>query len=336
MKNHELDATNSASAVAHSNIAFLKYWGNINSALRLPYNASLSMNLSEAHTTTTVRFDPGLAHDHLSIDGARHIGPALDRVSRHLDIVRARSGLEMRAEVLSSNSFPMGTGIASSASAFAALSVAASAAAGLDLSEAELSALARRGSGSASRSIPDGFTEWHAAGRDEASFAESFASSDHWDLHDIVAIISDEHKALGSTNGHDAALESPFFEARLKGVDAMFKEMRQAILDRDLAVLGPAMEADALALHAIAMTGRPSALYWSGGTMELLKQVRAWRAEGLEVYFTLDAGPNVHLICEAGHAAQLEEAVKALDFVISTLHNRPAGPARRVDTEAVA
>ena len=317
-------------AVAHANIAFIKYWGNLVGALRLPYNSSLSMNLSAATTTTTVKFLRDIPADCLVIDGAERSGPALDRVVSHLDLIRQRAGLTERAVVESANSFPMGTGIASSASAFAALTVAAAAAAGLELGERALSALARRGSGSAARSIPGGFVEWHAAPTDEGSYAESIAAADHWDLRDIVAVVSRAHKATGSTDGHAAAVASPFFAARMTALQTELPRVRQALLDRDMATLGPAIEAEALALHAIAMTGRPPVLYWAPETIGLLHQVHAWRADGLAVWFTLDAGPNVHLICEGGAAADVEAALAPLDCVESILHNRPAGPASLV------
>ncbi len=317
-----------ATALAHSNIAFIKYWGNLRPDLRLPYNDSLSMNLSAAHTTTSVRFDPSLQSDHLVIDGEAHIGPALSRVSAQLDLVRQRAGIQTRASISSQNSFPMGTGIASSASAFAALSLAASAAAGLEPSERELSALARRGSGSAARSVPGGFVAWQAGASDADSYAESVAPPEHWDLRDLVAIVSRRHKQLGSTGGHDAATASPFFGARMERIHQDYQRVHRALLDRDMARFGPAVEAEALALHAIAMTGRPAALYWEPETLVLMRAVRTWRQEGLPVYFSLDAGPNLHLLCEGRHADALQTELEAMDVVEQVLHNRPAGPAR--------
>jgi diphosphomevalonate decarboxylase len=323
-------STGQATAVASANIAFVKYWGNLDRRLRLPFNDSLSMNLSEATTTTRVRFDPDLPADTLTIDGAPAPDAARERVATHLDHLRARARIQTRARVESVNTFPMGTGIASSAAAFAALTVAAAAAAGLELPERDLSALARLGSGSAARSVPGGFVAWRAGVTAADSFAYSIAPPDHWDLRDIVAVVSRSHKAVGSTSGHDAAVTSPFLVARLSDLRARLPEMRTALLERDLARLGAALEAEALSLHAVAMTGRPPLLYWAPATIALLHQVARWRADGLPVYFTLDAGPNVHLICEGTHGAALEQALAALGYVESWLHNRPAGPARLV------
>lgn len=314
-------------AVAHSNIAFIKYWGNLSDERRLPTNASLSMNLSAARTETTVHFSRERRADRVVIDGETRFDAARERVVAHLDRIRWRSGVTFKALVESRNTFPMGTGIASSASGFAALTVAGTHAAGLELSEPELSALARLGSGSACRSVPGGFVWWHAGATDGESYAETIAPPEHWDLRDIVAVVQDRHKAVGSTDGHRAARTSSLFEARLADLQHSLPRTRQAVLDRDFATLGPLVEAEALSLHAIALTSRPPILYWSPETVRLMLQAQAWRLQGLAVYFTLDAGPNVHLLCEGHQAKAVEDAVRTLDYVTLVLHNRPAGPA---------
>ncbi|MBK6769249.1 MAG: diphosphomevalonate decarboxylase [Ardenticatenales bacterium] len=323
-----------ATARAPSNIAFVKYWGNLDDATRLPFNDSISMNLSAAHTTTTVTFDTALHTDTLTIDGRaydpQHAADAvaITRVTHHLDSLRALADTTDRAAVVSVNSFPMGTGIASSASAFAALSVAAAAALGLELDERTLSTIARRGSGSAARSVPEGFVRWYAAATDEGSYAASIAPATHWDLHDVVAIVSRAHKAVGSGGGHALAASSPLFAERIARLPARLAAVEAAIAARDVAALGDQIEAEALELHAVAMTSRPAVLYWDGATVELLHRVRRWRADGLAVWFTLDAGPNVHLICE-GHVAPAVAAELAnQSYVESSMDNSPAAGAR--------
>src|SRR5512140_3799174 len=199
----------SATAQAFANIAFIKYWGNRDNALRLPANGSISMNLDGLYTRTTVSFQRSLPYDELIINGREIAGPALERVSCMLDLVRDQARTRQQAEVVSENNFPSGAGIASSASAFAALALAASNAAGLSLSEAALSRLARQGSGSACRSIPGGFVEWYAGTSDEDSYAATIAAPDHWTLVDCIAIVSDMHKKTGSTEGHAIAASSP-------------------------------------------------------------------------------------------------------------------------------
>jgi diphosphomevalonate decarboxylase len=319
-----------ATAIAHPNIAFIKYWGNRDDELRLPANPSLSMNLGDLHTMTTVAFDEGLERDEVIINGQPAEEAARGRVSTHLDLVRRQAGLRTAARVVSRSNFPAGVGIASSASAFAALTVAACAAAGLDLTEAELSALARRGSGSACRSLPGGYTEWMMGRGNATSFAHSIASASHWDLRDLVAVVSREHKAVGSSRGHGLAVSSPLHAARLLAVPAMLAACKRALLAHDLEAMGILIEEDTVMMHAVMMTSRPALYYWAPATMGVIRAVQTWRAAGLPVYFTIDAGPNVHLICQAGDAAQVEARARALPGVLDVLISGPGGPARLV------
>lgn len=322
--------TGKATALAHPNIAFIKYWGNQDDELRLPANPSLSMNLESLHTVTTVSFDNALPNDVLAINQQPVGGPGLARVSKSLDLIRAEAGLKLAARVESESNFPVGSGIASSAAAFAALSVAGAAAAGLQLNEAALSRLARRGSGSASRSVPAGYCQW-VTGSDETSIATSIAPPTHWDLQDIVVIVSQEHKAVGSTGGHPLAQTSSLQAARVAGAAARLQACRDALLARDLSIMGPVMEEDAVMMHAVMMTSHPPLFYWSPATMAIIQATQQWRDEGLEVYFTIDAGPNVHLICRAAQAQAVADAARKIPGVENVLTSGAGGPARLVD-----
>ncbi len=319
-----------ATAVANPNIAFIKYWGNADDALNLPANPSLSMNLAALTTVTTVEFRPGLPSDMVTIDGQPAEGHALERVVQHLDRVRALAEIDEKARVVSQNDFPAGTGLASSASAFAALSLAATRAAGLLLNEAEVSRLARLGSGSACRSVPAGFVQWDGD-RDATSFARQVAPPDHWDLRDLVTIVSHQHKQVGSHHGHEIVSTSPFYAARLAAVPGLLATVMSGIQQRDLANVGPAIEADALAMHGVMMTSDPSLLYWEEATVAVLQGVRAWRHSGLGVFFTIDAGPNVHCFCERSDAAQVETRLRNLPGIQDVLVSGPGGGVRLVE-----
>lgn len=316
-----------ATALGFANIAFVKYWGARDARLNIPYNDSLSMNLSDAVTVTTVHFGDYPA-DSLVIDDREARPAQVARASRHLDHLRRLAETEARARVVSRNSFPMGTGMASSAAGFAALTVAASAALALDLSERELSALARLGSGSACRSIPSGFTLWHAGHDHASSFAETIAPPEHWDLRDVTAVVSAAHKVVSSAQGHGLADTSPFLAARLDDLPRRTGRVLAALAARDIEALGEELEAEAIALHVLAMTSRPPLLYWEPATLEIMQLCPQWRSEGIAVYFTLDAGPNVHLICEAGQAAAVAQRLGELSSVQATYVNGPAGAAR--------
>ncbi|MDQ7030755.1 MAG: diphosphomevalonate decarboxylase [Ardenticatenia bacterium] len=304
-----------AQADAGANIAFIKYWGVRDEALNLPLNDSISMTLDAARTTTAVEFSPRLADDVLTINDKPASEAALRRVSRHLDLVRERAGVTWRARVRSRNTFPMGAGVASSAAAFAALTAAAAAALRLELDGAELSRLARRGSGSAARSVYGGYVWWHAGTDDTSSFAELLAPPEHWDVRDVVAVVATAEKAVSSAEGHRLAHTSPFLRARLAQTQRLLPCVREAVLRRELALLGPCIEADALAMHFVMMSSRPPLFYWAPETLALIKAVHLWREAGLAVYFTIDAGPNVHLICEAADVEQVIARVQALEYV---------------------
>lgn len=318
-------------AIANSNIALIKYWGNRDNALRIPSNSSLSMNLDGLFTRTSVSFQPSLPYDELIINGHEIPGKGLERVSSILDLVRGMANIRAKAEVISENNFPSGAGIASSAAAFAALALASSRAAGLALSEAELSRLARRGSGSACRSIPAGFVEWHAGTTDEDSFAVSIAPPAHWDLADCVAIVSDGHKKIGSTEGHAFAGTSPLQSARVADADRRLDICRRAILERDFDALAPILELDSDLMHAVMMTSQPPLLYWQSATVEIFHAVRAWRAGGLPVAYTVDAGPNVHVLCPREVQQETASRLRVLPGVTDVLLANVGGPARLVE-----
>lgn len=317
-----------ATAIAGSNIAFVKYWGNVDAQLRLPSNGSISMTLDRAQTVTTIEFLSESGCDTVSIDGRVAGETATARVSRHLDRIRQLAGVQLPARVVSRNSFPASAGIASSASGFAALTVAACAALGLSLSRRDLSRLARLGSGSACRSIFGGFVEWVPGARHEDSYAHQIAPANSWDLVDIIAVVSSEPKRVPSQMGHRLAPTSPFFSARLATVHVALSNVRTAILHRNLASLGEVAEADALSLHAVAMTARPSILYWQPGTVALLRSIREWREEGIEAYFTIDAGPNVHILTSREWGDAVRDRLAAIPEVKQTIECGPGGEAR--------
>jgi diphosphomevalonate decarboxylase len=316
-----------ATALSCANIAFIKYWGNRDNALRLPSNGSISMNLDGLFTRTTVTFNSS-QRDSLIINDHPVIGKGLDRVSSILDLVRGMANINERAEVSSSNNFPAGAGIASSAAAFAALALASSRAAGLILSEGQLSRLARRGSGSASRSIPSGFVEWQMGSGDEDSVAVSIAPPEHWALTDCVAIVNASHKKTGSTEGHAIAGTSPLQNARVADAPRRLDICRNAILNKDFDAFANIIEHDSDMMHAVMMTSTPPLMYWQSATLGIFHAVREWRSKGLPVAYTVDAGANVHVICLGEYAKEAENRLRELPGVTDVLVAGVGGAAR--------
>lgn len=305
-----------ATARANPNIAFIKYWGNRDEHLRLPQNASLSMNLAGVFTTTRVTWDDGFEEDTLILNGDAADEKALQRVSEHLTMLRQRFGIASFAQVESENNFPMGAGIASSASSFAALTVAAVEAAHITVSERELTTLARLGSGSAARSIPPGYVQWHQGESHETSYAESFAPADHWELVDVIAIVSTSHKEVGSKQGHPLADTSDLQAARVEGAIERLQICKQAIFEHDFATFAQVVELDSNLMHAIMMTSQPPLFYWQPTSLAIMDVVRQRRQDGLQVCYTLDAGPNVHCLCTAGDRGQVEQSLSQISGVI--------------------
>lgn len=320
-----------ATAEARANIALIKYWGRTDHELNLPVTSSLSLTVDKLVTRTTVEAHPALKADSLVINGKEQAGAPLVRVVRHLDHLRKRAGNSARCRVVSENSFAASAGMASSASAFAALTVAGFEALGAKVEPREQSTYARLGSGSAARSIFGGFVEWHAGRTHEESYAEQVAPPGHMDLHDVVVVLSEGEKKVGSAEGHGLADTSPLQAGRVARVPHLLREVREGVRTRDIERLGAAAEEDAILMHGVMMTSKPSLLYWTEGTVRGLHAVRRWRDEGLEVYATIDAGPNLHLLCMGKDAREVERRAREELAPTSVIDNAPGDGAKLVD-----
>ncbi len=300
-----------STAEARANIALVKYWGRKDDAINLPLTSSISLTLDGLVTRTTVEADASLKGDVVEINGKTVTGTPAARVAKHMNRLRTRADVGTFCRIASENSFASSAGLASSASAFAALTVAGFKALGADdVSEREATTFARLGSGSAARSIHGGFVEWHRGDSHESSYAEPIAPRGHMDLHDVAVTLHGEEKKVGSAEGHTLAATSALNAARVARVPALLAEVRAGIAARDIGRIGRAAEEDALLMHGVMMTGSPSLVYWRGETVEGIRLVREWREGGLEVYFTIDAGPNLHLLCMGRDAPEVVRRVR--------------------------
>jgi diphosphomevalonate decarboxylase len=320
-----------AVAEANTNIALVKYWGKRDATLNLPAVGSLSLTLEGLSTRTEVRFDATLDEDALLLNGAVD-ARATRRISKFLDLVRERAGLTERAQVISANDFPTAAGLASSASAFAALSLAATHAAGLSLEPRELSVLARRGSGSAARSIFGGFVLMHRGHQADGldSFAEPLAGAEAWGVRLVVAVTSDAQKETLSTDGmRHTAESSPYFAQWVATSAPDLAEASAAIAARDLERLGVVTERSCLTMHASAMAARPAVVYMSGATLAGYHAVQSLRKAGTPAWFTCDAGPHVKALTDAAHAERVAQQLSSVPGVLRTIICAP-GPAARI------
>lgn len=323
-----MNSDGGCTARACSNIALIKYWGKSAAGDNRTAVPSLSLCLDALVTRTRVRFDASLTADRVELDGAPAAGKAAARVVRLLDELRARAGRREHAEVSSHNDFPTASGLASSASGFAALALAAAAALELSLSGAELSAVARRASASAARSLFGGWVELLA----DADAASEVAPADWLDVRVVVALTTLGPKAVGSTDGMlHTMTTSPYYPAWVAEAPALFERAKRALLARDLVGLGEAMEQSTLMMHASMLAACPALVYFRPATLELLEQVRGLRARGIPAYATMDAGPHVKVFVPAEHASAVEAAVAPIAGVERVLTCRP-GPAASLVT----
>ena len=304
-------------ARACANIALVKYWGKRDSALNLPATGSLSLTLAALATQTTVTFDSALAQDELELDGfsARFADTA--RASKFLDIVRGAANITTRARVVSKNEFPTASGLASSASGYAALALAASKAAGLSLPERALSILARRGSGSAARSIYGGFVRMNAGDSSEDAFAEPLASPLVDRVRMVIAIVGGgTPKQHGSRDAMEhTAATSPYYPSWVELVPKDLAAAEAALAKGDLEALGTVAEANALAMHASAMAARPGVVYFQPATIAVHNEVRGLRACGIAAWATMDAGPHVKVLTTEEDAPTIAMRVKDIEGV---------------------
>ncbi len=325
-------------AVAPSNLAFVKYWGARDLDRAIPRHPSVSMTLSRCRSrcTATPRVDQDdevlLADGDGGLEWAPEdfAGPVL----RHVERLRRRAGGGPALRVATRNNFPTGAGLASSASGFAALTLACAAAFGVELSAEELSVWAREsGSGSAARSMVGGYVEWPPFDGDPEGPAHQLAPSEHWELRDVVAVVDPGQKDVSSREGHRRAESSPHYRRRLQLVPDRLTDVRRAIRERDLERLGPVLEAEAVELHLVAMSSSPPVFYWSPGTIRVMEAVRSLRSEeGVAAYYTIDAGPNVHVVCGPEDEERVAERVRELPPVRDVLRDG-VGSGPRCDEE---
>ncbi|MDZ4228139.1 MAG: diphosphomevalonate decarboxylase [Candidatus Levybacteria bacterium] len=312
-----------ATAVAPSNIALIKYWGRKDEVLRLPENGSISMNLSNLTTTTTVEFNSDFKEDEIIINNQKE-AQGRNRAIKHLDRIRKLAKINLKAKVATNNNFPTGTGLSSSASGFAALTLAGAKVAGLNLPEKELSILARQGSGSACRSIPNGFVEWLDGNTSDTSYGVSLYPENYWDIADVVAIVSKDKKEVSTTEGQKLAASSPFFKVRKGKIKDKIKLIKKYMKEKDFVKFGELVEAEALELHAIMLTSTPSLIYLLPGSLRIMHLTKKWRADGLQAYFTVNTGQDIHLICQKKDADEVSKRALMISEVQKTIINYPS------------
>ncbi|WP_268913088.1 diphosphomevalonate decarboxylase [Lentilactobacillus sp. SPB1-3] len=297
---------NTASAIAHTNIALIKYWGKANEKLTIPYTGSISLTLDKFYTKTKVTFDSQLHADKLFVNGTEQTN--LKKAARVLNRVRQLADTNSFAKIESENFVPTSAGFASSASAFAALAGASAAAAGLELDKPALSRLARLGSGSASRSIFGDFVEWLPGDNDENSFAQPLENVTLTDIAVVAVKVNAHQKTISSSEGmKSSAQTSPYYAEWQNVVNRDIVNLKHALTTNNFSLFGQISEANAMRMHALTLSSLPPFTYFEPGTLEVINEVQDLRAQGIECYYTIDAGPNVKILTQTANIPLIKD-----------------------------
>lgn len=319
--------TPKVTARAHTNIALVKYWGKEDEELIIPQNNSLSLTLDHFYTDTTVQFDPDLTADQFTLNGQAQ---ETTKITKFLDIIRQMASSQLFARVESTNHVPTMAGLASSASAYAALALAGSKALGLDLSSKALSRLARRGSGSACRSIYGGFVEWQKGDSDQTSYAVPLVENLDWDLKMIAIVVNYKQKKIASRAGMQTVVHtSPYYSAWVKRSKEDLSALKEAIKEKDFTQLGKIAEGNAMCMHALNLSATPHFNYFEAESLKAMQLVERLRGQGLECYYTMDAGPNVKVICQGKDLEAIMDLLSQ-EFSAEQLLVASAGPGARI------
>jgi len=315
-----------------ANIAFIKYWGQRDKKFFLPYNDSFSMNLSSCYTILEIEIieEPKIkklyVKDYDKDKFEIKHDESFEKVINFYN--RAKKFLKVKKDygfiIYSYNSFPKKAGIASSASFFSALALGFSWLFEKKLDKKNLSILARlSGSGSSCRSIPDGFSWWYKGNKSNDSYAVSIAMPSYWDLVDLVLILNKGEKKVSSSEGHQNVETSNLFKYRLLSLEKRIKEIKKAFFKKDFTYFGYLLEEEAISMHSVMMTQKPPIFYWSGKTVELIKKIIEIRKIGIEGYFTIDAGENIHLICQKKDEEKFLKFLKDQKEILQIIVNYP-------------
>ncbi|NLW53219.1 MAG: diphosphomevalonate decarboxylase [Tissierellia bacterium] len=294
---------------AHANIALIKYWGKKDEKLFLPFNSSLSLTLDAFYTITDVKVIDGKS-DVFYLDGKIQDEEETSKISKFIDRFRKLSNKDFCVRIDSKNHFPTAAGLASSASGFAALAGALNEIYETRLDKKHLSIMARKGSGSATRSLFGGFVEWKKGHDDLSSFAEKFDDA-NWDIGMIIVILNDKKKKVLSRAGMKQTVETcPFYPAWVEDAKKDLEDIKVAIKEQDLDKVGEIAEYSAMKMHATMMATRPSIIYMQPKSLEVINMVKELRHQGLSCYVTMDAGPNVKIITSSRFKDEIIDKLK--------------------------
>ncbi|MHB1946672.1 MAG: diphosphomevalonate decarboxylase [Gammaproteobacteria bacterium] len=306
----------SAASFAPSNIALCKYWGKRNQELNLPMTSSLSISLDNKGATAELRLNNN-SSDSIILNGNKVelFSSFAKRLIEFLNLFRKNSAPHFDIHIQSN--IPVAAGMASSACGFASIVQALNKLFCWELSEHELSILARLGSGSACRSLWQGFVEWHVGMREDGMDSHGIAIPTQWpELCVGLLILSEKEKGLGSREAMQRTITtSPLYSAWPDKVNHDLSLLKQAITVQDFKLLGQTAESNAITMHATMLSAWPPIMYFMPETVAAMHQIWKLRHDGVLIYFTQDAGPNLKLLFLEKDLSTIREQFPNLDVL---------------------
>jgi diphosphomevalonate decarboxylase len=314
-------------ALSHPNKALVIYWGNENDTLRIPTRSSLSITLQGINHPldyiVSLRTIRSSERDRVFIDGIEDKGEIHSHFVHHLDAMRRYTAFKEKLEVTTRKSFPVGSGIAGSAASASALAEAFAGLIGKTDDTRLKSIMARRGSGSGSRSVFGGFVVWQKGNSDESSYAKQLFNQNHWDLRNVITMVSSNPKKIRSIEGMKLSKKTcpeQSYSDFASVANHHIEQISTALLAKDIAKLGALYEKENYLFRQICLKTIPPLEYWTKVTEEILGKVANLRNDGIPAYAGTDAGPNVHIFTLPKYVERVARTIQEAEGVLEIIH----------------
>ncbi len=316
-------------ALSHPNKALVIYWGNEDDPLRIPTRSSLSITLQGINHPldyiVTLRTMQSADRDRVFIDGTEDRGEIRTQFVRHLDIMRVYTGFKEKVEVITRKTFPVGSGLAGSAASASSMAEAFAGLIGKTADRKLVSIMARRGSGSASRSVFGGSVVWQKGNSDDSSYAKQLFDENHWDIRNVIALVSSDPKKLRSIDGMALSKKTCpelLYTAFASVSSDHIEEASSAMAARDIGKLGALYEKENDLFRQVCLKTTPRLDYWAKATHDIFDKVAYLRNDSIPAYAGTDAGPNVHIFTLPRHVERVTRVVGEVEGVLEIIHCR--------------
>jgi diphosphomevalonate decarboxylase len=316
-------------ALSHPNKALVLYWGNEDDTLRIPTRSSLSITLQGINQPldyiVSLRTIGSSERDKVFIDGTEDKGEIYSHFLHHLNAMRGYTGFKEKVEVTTRKSFPVGTGLAGSAASASALAEAFAGLIGKTSDTRLKSIMARRGSGSGTRSVFGGFVMWQKGNSDVSSYAKQLFNENHWDLRDLIAMVSSNPKKIKSIEGMKLSKKTcpeQIYSSFVSVADPNIEQIRAALTARNITKLGASYEEENYLFRQVCLKTRPPLDYWMKATNDIINKIANLRNDGIPAYAGTDAGPNVHIFTMPKHVERVIRTIQEVQEVLKIIHCR--------------